>query len=47
MAECSVLHAPLDWDDIPRWGAAVLSGRSLKATLGRLCLRATIYQLWR
>jgi hypothetical protein len=38
MAECSVLQAPLDWDDIPRWGVDVQSGRSLKATLGRLCL---------
>jgi hypothetical protein len=36
MAECYVLQAPLDWDDIPSWGAAVLSGRSLKANLGRL-----------
>jgi hypothetical protein len=47
MSECSVLLAPLDWDDIPSWGTAILSGRSLNATLGRLSLGATVYQLWK
>jgi hypothetical protein len=43
MAECSVLQAPLDCDDIPSLGAVVLSGRSLKANLRRLSLGATVY----
>jgi hypothetical protein len=45
MSECSIFLAPLDWDDIPSWGVVVLRGRSLKATLGRLNLGATVYQL--
>jgi hypothetical protein len=47
MSECSIFLAPLDWDDIPSWGVVVLRGRSLKATLGRLNLGATVYQLWK
>jgi hypothetical protein len=46
MAVCSFLNVPLDWENIGSWGATVLHGKSLKASLGRLCLGATVYHLW-
>jgi hypothetical protein len=47
MAECSFKNIPLDWDYIESWGAAELQGKGLKASLGRLCLGATVYHLWK
>jgi hypothetical protein len=47
MADCSFLNVPLDWDSIESWGSAILHRKSLKACLGRLCLGAMVYQLWR
>jgi hypothetical protein len=46
MTECSFKNVPLDWNNIQSWGAAELQGKSLKASLGRLCLGATVYYLW-
>jgi hypothetical protein len=47
MAECSFLNVPLDWENTESWRAAVLHGKSLKASLGRLCLGDTVHHLWR
>ncbi len=46
MADCSFRNVPLDWEDIEDWCVKVLQGKSLKASLGRLCLGATVYNLW-
>jgi hypothetical protein len=47
MTECSFKNVPLDLDNIESWGAAELQGKGFKASLGRLCLGATVYHLWR
>jgi hypothetical protein len=47
MAECSILNAPLDWDAIEDWGLKILQGRGIRASLGRLCLGAIVYNLWK
>jgi hypothetical protein len=47
MADCSFLNVPLDWESIEDWCLKELKGKSLKANLGRLCLRATVYHLWK
>jgi hypothetical protein len=47
MAECSILNVPLDWENIEDWGLNVLLGKCIRACLGSLCFRATIYNLWR
>jgi len=47
MADCSLINVPVEWDCIESWGNTMLIGKSLKACLGRLCLGATVYHLWR
>jgi hypothetical protein len=47
MVDCSFLNVPLDWENIEDWCLKALKGKSLKASLGRLCLRATVYHLWK
>jgi hypothetical protein len=47
MAKCSILNAPLDCDAIEDWGLKVLHGRGIRASLGRLCLGAIVYNLWK
>jgi hypothetical protein len=45
MADCSFLNVPLDWENIEVWCLKELQGKSLKASLGRLCLGASVYHL--
>jgi hypothetical protein len=47
MADCSIFNVPLDWENIQEWSLKVLQGKNLKASLGQLCLGATVYNLWR
>jgi hypothetical protein len=47
MADCSFTDVSVDWDFIESWGSTMLQGRSLKASLGRLCLGAIVYHFWR
>jgi hypothetical protein len=47
MADCLVLDPPVDWEDIGSWSEVHLKGRSVHATICRLCFGATIYHLWR
>jgi hypothetical protein len=47
MSECSIPNAPLDWDAIEAWGLKVLRGKGVRATLGRLCLGSTVYNIWK
>jgi len=47
IADCSFFNVPLDWEDIEVWCLKVMQGKSLKASLGRLCLGATVYHLWK
>jgi hypothetical protein len=47
MADCSLMNLPVNWDYIESWGNTMLIGESLKACLGRLCLGATVYHLWK
>jgi hypothetical protein len=47
MVDYSFRNVPLDWEDIEDWCVKVLQGKSLKASLDRLCLGATVYNLWR
>jgi hypothetical protein len=36
-----------EWDSIERWSDAHLKGKSLLATICRLCLGAIVYHIWR
>jgi hypothetical protein len=47
MADCLVYDPPVNWDSVGSWCATHLKGKSLHATIFRLCFGATIYQLWR
>lgn len=47
MNACSLVNVPLDWEALLSWGANVLQGKGLRATLGRLSLGASIYHIWR
>lgn len=47
MDECLIFDPPVDWEDIGSWSEVHLKGKSLHATICRLCLGATIYHLWR
>jgi hypothetical protein len=47
MAACSCFDSPLEWDRVADWGGAVLHGKSLKSSLGRLCFGAVVYHLWK
>ncbi len=47
MADCSFLNVPLDWESVEDLCLKALQGKSLKASLGRLCLGATVYHLWK
>jgi hypothetical protein len=38
MAECLIFYPPVDWEDIGRWSEVHLKGKSLYATICRLCL---------
>lgn len=47
MAECLIFDPYVDWEAIGNWSEVHLKGRSLRATICRLCFGATIYNLWR
>jgi hypothetical protein len=47
MADCFIFNVPLDWENIEEWSLKVLQGKNSKASLGRLCLKANVYNLWR
>ncbi|XP_062173645.1 uncharacterized protein LOC133879119 [Alnus glutinosa] len=47
IVECLIFDPPLDWEAIDSWSNVHLKGRSLHATICRLCFGATIYHLWR
>jgi hypothetical protein len=45
MAKCSILNAPLEWENIEERGLHVLLGKGIRACMGRLCFGATVYNL--
>jgi hypothetical protein len=47
MFDYLVFDPHVDWDSIGSWGAVHLKGRSLHATICRLCFGTTNYYLWR
>jgi hypothetical protein len=47
MAACLFEDPPLFWEDVVVWSINMLQGTNLKACLGRLCLGAVIYHIWR
>lgn len=47
MVECSYLNPPIDWESVSEWSIAVLHGKGLKSSLGKLCFWACVYHLWK
>jgi len=47
MVECSISNALLNWDAIEDWRLKNLTGKGIRANLGRLCLGSTVYNLWK
>lgn len=47
MDDCSFTDVSVDWEFVESWGSSMLQGRSLKASLGKLCIGAVVYHLWR
>jgi hypothetical protein len=47
MAACSYDDPPLFWDSIVEWSTAMLHGKNLRSCLGRLCLGAVVYHIWK
>jgi len=47
MNDCSCIDPPSDWESVVDWCVAVLHGKSLKSSLGKLCFGACVYHLWK
>lgn len=47
MADCLFNDPLVEWDSIVSWFVATMRGKSIRATLCRLCFGASVYHLWR
>jgi hypothetical protein len=47
MAVCLIENPLICWDKVLQWGLAVFHGKTIKACLGKLCIVAVVYHLWR
>jgi hypothetical protein len=46
MAECGVADPPVVWEDVSRWSKRHMRGKSLHVAALKLCLAASVYNLW-
>jgi hypothetical protein len=46
MVDCKVVDPPIDWELIVRWSSMTMRGKGLHSTARKLCLAATVYNLW-
>ncbi len=46
MAECGVADPSVVWEDVSRWSKQHMRGKSLCVAALKLCLAASVYNLW-
>jgi hypothetical protein len=47
MVDCSLPNSPVVWENVVQLSLLKMSGKGLKAKLGKLCSGACIYHLWK